>query len=75
MFPREPEALTTASICRPDLPYSFVVCVQVVTADTFNKKLNKGIYIVKDAPDFGLKFVPLDGDSLRVFSFADASFV
>lgn len=64
-----------ASICSPDLTYCFAVCAQVVTADTiFNGKLNKAIKNAKDDPDFGLKFVLLHSDSLRIVAFADASF-
>lgn len=64
-----------ASIFHADLTYRFSVFAQVTIPDKDdNKRLNKAIEVAKANPDFGLRLVSLNPDSLRVVVFADASF-
>lgn len=64
-----------AAVCRPDLTFGFSHASQIITpnVDAINQ-LNKSIKQAQANSDMYLKFVPLNNDSLRLVTFADASF-
>lgn len=64
-----------ASVCRPEITYGFSVSAQVTSlCKSPSHTLNKLIKIWKENPHLGIRFVPLEMQTIRVIVFVDASF-
>jgi hypothetical protein len=64
-----------ASVCQPEATFDLSFAAQVINPNKEDAKhLNKRLQWQIDNPTRGLRFVPLDQDSLQLIVFTDASF-
>src|SRR6266480_7628566 len=64
-----------ASVCQPEATFDLSFAAQVINPNKGDTKhLNKRLQWQIDNPTRGLRFIPLDLDSLQLIIFIDASF-